>query len=53
MPCVEGALELGRGDSHGLQHPEHVGEPQPHEADVPFLERPEDEFLLPFHACGA
>ena len=42
----EGALQLGRRDRHRLQRAEHVGEPQPHEADVALLQRPEDELLL-------
>ena len=46
---VEGALELRRRDRHGLQEPEHVGEPQPHEADVALLECPEHEVFLLAH----
>ena len=45
----EGALELGRRDGHRLEETEHIGEPQPHEADVPLLERPEHKFLLLVH----
>ena len=46
---LEGALEFGRGDGDRLEETEHVGEPEPHEADVPFLQRAEDEFLLSIH----
>ena len=45
----ERALELGRGHRDGLQRAEHVGEPQPHEADVALLERPQDEVFLLTH----
>ena len=47
---VEGALELGRGHGHRLQETEHVGEPEPHEADVALLEGAEHELLLLVHA---
>ena len=46
---VEGTLELGRRHGHRLEEAQHVGEPQPHEADVALLERPEDELLLLVH----
>ena len=45
----EGPLELGRRDRHRLEVAEDVGEPQPHEADVAFFERPQDELLLAIH----
>ena len=48
-PLGERALELGRRDGDGLQRPEDVGEPQPHEADVALLQRAEDELLLLVH----
>ena len=43
------ALDLGRSDGHGLQGAEHVGEPQPHEMDVAFLDRTQHELSLPGH----
>ena len=46
----EGPLELRRRDRDGLQGPQHVREPQPDEADVALLERPEHELLLLLHA---
>ena len=49
-PLVEGALELGRRDGDRLEEAEHVGEPQPHEADVALLEGAEHELLLLVHA---
>ena len=45
----EGLLELGRGDRHGFQEAEHVGEPQPDESDVPLFQGPKHELLLPIH----
>jgi hypothetical protein len=48
----ESALELGRGNRHRLEKAEDVGEPQPDEADVPLLDRPQDELLLPLHAIS-
>ena len=48
---VERALELGRRDRDRLEEAEHVGEPQPHEADVALLERPEHELLLLVHGA--
>ena len=47
---LEGALEFGRGDRDRLEVSEHVGEPQPDEADVAFLQRAQHEFLLAIHA---
>ena len=49
MPFGEGTLELGRGDSHGLQRAEDVGEPEPDEPDVALLDGAEHELLLPVH----
>jgi hypothetical protein len=49
---VEGPLELGRRDGYGLEEPEHVGEPQPHEADVALLQRPEHEVFLLAHGAS-
>ena len=46
---LEGAFEFGRSDRDGLEVSEHVGEPQPDEADVAFLQRAQHEFLLPIH----
>jgi hypothetical protein len=46
----ERGLELGRRDRHRLEEPEHVGEPETDEADVPLLDRAENELLLPVHA---
>ena len=46
---LESALELGGRDGDGLEVSEHVGEPQPDEADVAFLQRAQHEFLLPIH----
>ena len=45
----ERAFELGRSDRDRLQEAEHVCEPEPDEADVPFLDRPQDELLLSLH----
>ena len=45
----EGALELGRRDGHGLQRAEHVGEPQPDEADVALFDRAQHELFLTVH----
>ena len=47
---LEGALQFGGRDRHRLEVSEHVGEPQPDEADVAFLQRAQHEFLLPIHA---
>jgi hypothetical protein len=33
----ERALELGRGDGDGFERTEHVGEPEPDEANVPLF----------------
>ena len=53
---LERRLQLGRRDRDALQGAEHVGEPQPDEADVPLLERTEHELLLTVHVvtprCG-
>ena len=46
---AEGSLELGRRDGDRLQGAEHVGEPEPHEADVAFFDGAEDELLLAIH----
>ena len=51
-PLRERALELGRRHRHGLQEPEHVGEPQPHEPDVTLLERAQHEVFLLAHAAS-
>ena len=48
----ERALELGGRDGHGLEGPEHIGEPQPHEADVALLDGAEDELLLTIHVSN-
>src|SRR4029079_6964450 len=39
----------GRRDRDALERAEDVGEPQPHEADVPLLQRPQHELLLSVH----
>ncbi len=46
---LEGALEFGGRDRDRLEVAEHVGEPQPDESDVPFLQRAQHEFLLAVH----
>ena len=46
---VEGAFELGRRHRHRLEEAEHVGEPEPDEADVALLEGAEHELLLLVH----
>ncbi len=46
---LEGALEFGGSDRDRLEEAEHVGEPQPDESDVPFLQRAQHEFLLAVH----
>ena len=46
---IKGPFELGRGHRDRLEEPEHVGEPQTHEADVALLEGAEDELLLLVH----
>ena len=46
---LEGAFEFGGRDRYGLEVSEYVGEPQPDEADVAFLQRAQHEFLLPIH----
>ena len=45
----EGGLELGRRDLDRLQKAEHVGEPEPHEAHAPLLDRAQDVLVLAFH----
>src|SRR5690606_7796825 len=42
----ERSLQFGGGDRHRLEEPEYVGEPQPDEPDVAFLEGTQNEFLL-------
>ena len=46
---LEGAFEFGGRDRDRLEESEHVGEPQPDEADVAFLQRAQHEFLLSIH----
>ncbi len=48
-PLGERPLELRGRDRHRLERAEDVGEPQPHEADVALLDRPEHELLLAVH----
>jgi hypothetical protein len=53
---LEGAFQFGRGDRDRLEVAQHVGEPQPNETNVPFLQRAEHEFLLSIHVprvCSA
>jgi hypothetical protein len=45
----ESALDLGRGDRHGLESADHIGEPQPHELDAALLDGPQDKLLLAVH----
>ena len=46
---AERALDLGRGDRHGLQRADHVGEPEPHELDAALLDRSQNEVTLLVH----
>ena len=46
---LESALQFGRRDGDGLEETQHVGEPQPDESDIAFLQRAKHEFLLPVH----
>jgi hypothetical protein len=48
-PLGEGALELRRRDRHGLEGAEHVGEPEPDEADVTLLDGAQHELFLTVH----
>ena len=48
---VEGVLELGRGDGERLQLAEHVGEPEPHEADPALLDRAQHVLHLSIHGA--
>ncbi len=47
---AEGLLQLRRCDGDRLQRPQDVGEPEPHEADIPFLDGAEHVLLLTIHA---
>ena len=46
---LERALQFGGRDRYGLEVSEHVGEPEPDEADIAFLQRAQHEFLLAVH----
>ena len=46
---VEGAVEFSRGNRDRLQGAEHIGEPEPHEADLALLEGAKHELLLAVH----
>jgi hypothetical protein len=46
---LERALQFGGCDGDGFEESEHVGEPQPDEADVAFFQRAQHEFLLAIH----
>ena len=46
---VEGALDLGRGESHRLQGAHHIREPQAYELDAALLDRAENEVTLLVH----
>jgi hypothetical protein len=46
---AEGALELRGSDRHRLEEAQDVGEPEPDEPDVAFLEGAEHELLLAVH----
>jgi hypothetical protein len=48
----ECTLELGRCDGDRLEKAEYVCEPKPDEADVPLLDRAQDELLLPLHVIS-
>ena len=48
-PLCERPLEFGGRDRDRLQETEDVGEPQPDEPDVSFLERPKHKLLLLIH----
>ena len=48
---LERTLQFGGRDGDRLEVSEHVGEPQPDEADVAFLQRAQHEFLLPIHVA--
>jgi len=48
---VERLLEFGRCDGDRLELPDHVGEPQAHEAHALFLDRSQNVFLLTVHAA--
>ena len=45
----ERGLQLGRGDLDRLQEPEHVGEPQAHEAHSALLDGAQHVLVLAFH----
>src|SRR6266581_8004098 len=47
---LEGAVELRRRDRDRLEVAEHIGEPQPHEADLALFECAKDELLLTIHS---
>lgn len=49
QPLLERALHFGRGQRHGLQRANDVGEPQPHEPHVALFDRPKDKLLLAIH----
>ena len=46
---LEGLVQLGRGDRERLEEALDVGEPEPHEADVPLLDRAQHRLLLGAH----
>ena len=48
LPEMDG-LELCRRDRDALQRPEHIGEPQPDEANVSLFQRAQHEILLTVH----
>ena len=50
---LEGALDLGRCDGHGLELSGDVGEPQADEADVAFLDGSEHVLLLLVHGASS
>ena len=47
-PVLERVLQLGRADGEALQAAEHVGEPQPDQADAAFLHRVQHVVALLF-----
>jgi hypothetical protein len=46
---LERGLQLGGGDREALERAQHVGEPEPHEADSPFLDGAEHVVVLVLH----
>ena len=49
---LERGVELDRGDGDGLDLAEHVGEPEPHQADPSFFDGPQHVVLLVIHCVS-